>query len=66
MVPQSNEMRARGLLDGVTETDIAEMRGQSTSLVQKVYRAMEAVQRKSSTQLHLRRLMVVSCAFILK
>lgn len=57
---QSNEMRARGLLDDVTETDLAEMRGQSTFVVQKVYRGMMAEQRKTATQLKLRRLMEVS------
>ena len=55
-------MRARGLLDGVTETYLAEMRGQSTYIVQKVYRGMMAVQRKTATQLKLRRLIEVSNA----
>ena len=58
-------MRARGMLDGVTEADVteadlAEMRGHSTSVVEKVYRGMKAVERKTRTQLQLRQLMEVS------
>ncbi|KAF0289813.1 hypothetical protein FJT64_011957 [Amphibalanus amphitrite] len=50
-------MRARGLLDDVTDTDIAEMRCQSTPVVEKVYRGMKASERKAHTQLRLRQLM---------
>ena len=53
-------MRARGLLDNVTETDLAEMRGQPVFVVQKVYRGMMAEQRKTAAQLKLRRFMEVS------
>ena len=56
---QSNEMRARGLLDNVTDTDLAEMWGQSAFVVQKVYQGMMEEQRKTTTQLQLRRLMEV-------
>ncbi|KAF0299730.1 Sodium-dependent proline transporter [Amphibalanus amphitrite] len=38
---KANEMRARGLLEDITEMDIAEMRCQSTPVVEKVYRDME-------------------------
>ena len=56
---QANEMKSRGLLEGVTDSDMVEMRGQSTAVMEKVYRGMSAVQRKTSTQLCLRQLMEV-------
>ncbi|KAF0301458.1 hypothetical protein FJT64_026242 [Amphibalanus amphitrite] len=53
-------MRARGLLDDVTDTDIAEMRCQSTPVVEKVYRGMKTSERKAHTRLRLRQLMEVA------
>ena len=52
-------MRAQGRLTA-TETDVAEMRCQSTNVVERVYRAMSARQRKTNTQIELRKLMEVS------
>jgi len=47
----TNDMRSLGHLEGVTDVDLAEAKGQSTSVVDKCYRGMKAAERKSSTQL---------------
>lgn len=52
-------MLAQGLLDGVTLADLAEMRGQSTHVVEKVYRGMLASKRKTDTQFRVRQLIEV-------
>ena len=56
-------MRSLGHLKGVTDVDLAEAKGQSTSVVDKCYRGMKAVERKSSTQLRWTLLMEVTNAW---